>query len=68
MTDIELTDDSDILDEGIIDDEPEDDLTEEELRERESDPALCRHSGICRACKEHKGDLSNDSGYCMDCD
>ena len=65
MTDIELTDDSDI---EIIDDEPEDDLTEEELRERESDPALGRHSGICRACKEHKGDLSNDSGYCMDCD
>jgi len=60
MTDIELTDDSDI---EIIDDEPEDDLTEEELRERESDPALGRHSGICRACGNYSNSVSNDDGY-----
>tara|TARA_Y100001949_G_C15973222_1_gene324888 strand:- start:781 stop:906 length:126 start_codon:yes stop_codon:yes gene_type:complete len=25
------------------------------------------HSGICRACKKFAYDLSNDDGYCGDC-
>ena len=25
------------------------------------------HSGICRGCGQHKNDLSNDDGWCGDC-
>jgi hypothetical protein len=31
------------------------------------DESQGRHSGICRACNKHKFDLSNDDGYCGDC-
>jgi hypothetical protein len=26
------------------------------------------HSGICRACKKYSNSVSNDSGYCGECD
>ena len=57
-----MQDQEDILD-FLRFEEPEDDLTEEELRERESDPALGRHSGICRACGNYSNSVSNDDGY-----
>jgi hypothetical protein len=31
------------------------------------DEAHGTHSGICRACGNHGNDLSNDDGYCGDC-
>lgn len=31
------------------------------------DPSQGRHSGVCRGCHEHQPDLSNDDGYCGDC-
>lgn len=31
------------------------------------DESQGRHAGICRSCDEHKPDLSNDDGYCGDC-
>jgi len=32
-----------------------------------TDIAHGTHSGICRACKKWGHDLSNDDGYCGDC-
>ena len=40
--------------------------TDEE--DEDYDPSQGRHSGHCRGCDENKGDCSNDSGYCSDCD
>ncbi len=31
------------------------------------DESTGRHRGICRACKNYSNDLSNDDGYCGDC-
>ena len=31
------------------------------------DEARGRHTGICRACKQRSFDISNDDGYCGDC-
>lgn len=31
------------------------------------DPSQGRRSGVCRGCHSHQPDLSNDDGYCGDC-
>ncbi len=33
----------------------------------EYDEAYGRHTGICRACKKMSFNISNDDGYCGDC-
>ena len=33
----------------------------------EYDESMGRHTGICRGCGHHSNDLSNDDGYCGDC-
>ena len=35
--------------------------------DEEWDISMGRHSGVCRGCKKMKWDLSNDDGYCGDC-
>lgn len=34
----------------------------------EIDEADGTHSGVCRACKKWNNCVSNDNGYCQDCD
>jgi len=33
----------------------------------ECDESMGTHMGVCRGCYERKFDLSNDDGYCGDC-
>jgi hypothetical protein len=35
--------------------------------EEDYDPSQGRHSGYCRGCESHQPDVSNDDGYCGDC-
>lgn len=35
--------------------------------DEEWDESMGRHSGYCRGCKQMQPDLSNDDGYCGDC-
>ena len=33
----------------------------------DQDPSYQRHSGMCRGCNKFKHHISNDDGYCGDC-
>lgn len=35
--------------------------------EEDYDQSQGRHSGFCRGCNQHQPDLSNDDGYCGNC-
>jgi len=42
-------------------------ITTDEEDEEDYDPSQGRHSGVCRGCHNHQPDLSNDDGYCGNC-
>ncbi len=39
----------------------------ERLKANDYDETRGVHAGWCRGCKQEKWDLSNDDGYCGDC-
>ena len=41
--------------------------TTDQEDDEDYDPSQGRHSGMCRGCNSHQPDLSNDDGYCGDC-